>query len=192
MGQPYIGEIRIFAGNFPPVGWAFCNGQELSVAENSELFALIGTTYGGNGQDTFALPDLQGRVPLHMGTNGGDTYLLGEKGGLENYTLSTRQIPSHQHVLAGNVFMPAYGENPANNNQPASKYAAITPAIQQYTPNKDASAKSAPLDVKGDLQGAGTMMEVTPAGGSQPFDIMQPFQVLNFIISLYGVYPSQN
>src|ERR1700736_4272739 len=100
MGQPYVGEIRMFAGNFNPNGWAFCNGQLIAISENDTLFNLIGTTYGGDGQQTFALPNLQARLPLHMGTGpGGPTFTIGETGGSENVTLTTQQIPSHPHPL---------------------------------------------------------------------------------------------
>ncbi|SHM47299.1 Microcystin-dependent protein [Chitinophaga jiangningensis] len=189
----YLGEIRIFAGTFAPVGWAFCQGQSLSISENDALFQLIRTTYGGDGLETFNLPDLQGRVPLHMGTNlNGDSYSIGETGGSETYTLSVTQIPAHQHVLGGNIFMPAYGENPANDSQPANKYAAITPTIQQYSPTRDNTKQSLPLKVTSPVdQGAGTMMQGVVAGGSQPFSLMQPFLVVNYIICLQGIYPSQ-
>src|SRR5437870_1250464 len=98
MGEPYVGEIRLFAGNFPPNGWMFCEGQLLPISENEVLFQLIGTTYGGDGQSTFALPDLRGRVPIHQGTGSGlSTYILGENGGVEEVTLTTQQIPIHTH-----------------------------------------------------------------------------------------------
>src|SRR5467141_3155807 len=100
MAQPYVGEIRMFAGNFAPAGWMFCEGQLLPISENETLFNLIGTTYGGDGQETFALPDLQGRIPLHVGTNQstGTTFVIGEKSGTENVTLTLTQIPSHNHL----------------------------------------------------------------------------------------------
>src|SRR5947208_17026937 len=100
MGQPYVGEIRMFAGNFAPAGWAFCNGQTIPISENDTLFTLIGTTYGGDGQETFALPDLQSRIPIHMGTgSSGTTYQIGEMAGVESVTLTTQQIPSHTHAM---------------------------------------------------------------------------------------------
>src|SRR3954454_15017263 len=99
MGQPYVGEIRMFGGNFAPNGWMFCNGQPLPISENDVLFQLIGTTYGGDGQETFNLPDLRARVPMHMGTGGGSTYQIGETGGVESVTLTTQQIPLHNHAF---------------------------------------------------------------------------------------------
>lgn len=98
MAQPYVGEIRIFAGNFAPAGWHFCDGSLLPISENEVLFTLIGTTYGGDGESTFAVPDLRGRMPLHAGTGGGSTYVIAESGGVESVTLSTNQIPSHTHT----------------------------------------------------------------------------------------------
>src|SRR5689334_13904277 len=112
MGIPYIGEIRMFAGNFAPVGWMFCQGQLIPISENDTLFNLIGTTYGGDGQETFALPDLQGRVPVHAGTNQGIAFQLGEKDGVEAVTLTTQQIPSHNHALQANNGTPSL--TPAN------------------------------------------------------------------------------
>src|SRR5678815_970125 len=97
MAQPYVGEIRMFAGNFAPAGWMFCEGQLLPISQNETLFQLIGTTYGGDGQETFALPDLRSRVPLHMGTSLGTTFVLGQNGGVESVTLTSQQIPSHSH-----------------------------------------------------------------------------------------------
>src|SRR5437588_2569600 len=99
MSEPYIGEIRMFGGNFPPNGWAFCNGQIMAIAENDALFALIGTTFGGDGQSTFALPNLQGRLPVHAGTGGGSSYVIGQLAGTETVTLNTQQMPTHTHVL---------------------------------------------------------------------------------------------
>src|SRR5689334_8649924 len=101
MSQPYVGEIRMFGGSFAPVGWMFCAGQLLPISEYETLFNLIGTTYGGDGQETFGLPDLQGRIPLHMGTNAGITYQIGEMSGVESVTLTTQQIPAHTHALLG-------------------------------------------------------------------------------------------
>src|SRR5512145_2105791 len=102
MAQPYVGEIRMFAGNFAPQGWMFCEGQLLPIAENETLFNLIGTTYGGDGQSTFGLPDLRGRIPLHMGSGGGGSYVLAETGGVEEVTLTTSQIPTHTHTMMAN------------------------------------------------------------------------------------------
>ncbi|HEU0134387.1 MAG TPA: tail fiber protein [Allosphingosinicella sp.] len=171
MAQPYVGEIRMFAGNFNPVGWEFCSGQLMPISENETLFQLIGTTYGGDGESTFALPNLQSRMPLHMGTgSSGTTYQLGEMAGVESVTLTTSQIPSHTHPLMASTDSGLL-TNPAGNVagalSPVSIYKAnVTP------PNLPMNASS-----------------VTPQGGSQPHDNMQPFLCINYIISLFGLYP---
>lgn len=163
--MPYVGEIRIFAGNFAPLGWMFCQGQLISISENETLFNLIGTTYGGDGQSTFALPDLQGRVPLHFG-NG---FTLAESGGVEEITLTTQQIPAHSHPMLVSKD-PVSTLNPQGNviGTPASAtpFFAATPTL--------------PL----------APVSVTPVGGSQPHTNFQPYLCLDFIISLYGIYPS--
>ncbi len=170
MGEPYIGEIRMFAGNFPPNGWAFCDGQIMQISENDTLFNLIGTTYGGDGQETFALPNLQSRVPIHMGSDpSGNSYQLAQAAGTESVTLTTQQIPNHTHPLTasgdtGNAPTPA-GNCLSNSNGP-------TPYIE---------------DVAGSPMNAGA---IGPQGGSQPHENCQPFLCINFILSLYGVYPS--
>ena len=171
MSQPYIGEIRMFGGSFNPNGWAMCNGALMPIAENDALFVLIGTTYGGDGQETFGLPNLNGRVPIHQGSGGGVTYVIGEVGGTESVTLTTAQIPNHTHALLGATGNGAQA-NPNNNFLASSTlvkpYAAETPAT-----NMAASA-------------------IGPAGGSQPHENMQPYLVVSFIISLFGIYPNQN
>ena len=165
MSQPYVGEIRMFAGNFAPAGWALCQGQLVPIDQNPTLFQLIGTTYGGDGQNNFALPNLQSRVPVHVGPG----FALGQAAGTETVTLTTSQIPSHSHVpqaaaaatgtspsgsVLGGGFNNWYNTNPPNAN--------MSPAM------------------------------VGNAGGSQPHDNMIPFLVVNFIISLFGVFPSQS
>ncbi len=166
MAQPYVGEIRMFAGNFAPAGWMFCDGQLLPISEYETLFNLIGTTYGGDGQSTFALPDVSGRLPLHFG--GGFT--LAERGGAEQITLTTAQIPSHTHpMLASND--DATTANAANN------VLATTPA---YTPFIAANANSAM-----------NAQAVSATGGSQPHNNLQPYLCVDFIISLFGIFPSQ-
>jgi microcystin-dependent protein len=162
----------MFAGNFPPNGWMFCEGQLLPIAENDALFTLIGTTYGGDGQSTFALPDLRGRLPVHMGTGAGGTFVLGESAGVEEVTLTTAQIPAHTHPL----LCAASGGTP--NSNPAGGYWG--PSDQtQYS-----------------LQ-AGTVQMGNPAitgganGGSQPHTNFMPYLCIDFIISLFGVFPSQ-
>jgi microcystin-dependent protein len=169
MAQPYVGEVRLFAGNFAPSGWAFCNGALMPISENDVLFQLIGTTYGGDGQETFALPDLQGRVPVHNGTSSsGRTFVIGESGGAESVTLSTQQIPAHTHPALGSVDSAAGRtiDNAVFGRAPAEAYASL------FTPQA-LSAQS-----------------VSAVGGSQPHDNMQPFLCVNYIISLFGVYPS--
>ena len=169
MAQPYVGELRIFAGNFAPAGWMFCEGQLLSIAENETLFALIGTTYGGDGQATFALPDLRGRLPIHQG--GGFT--LAETGGVESVTLTTGQISAHSHPFLAS-------SNQASSNSPVNQVPAITQAatITPYgTDNPLVQLNSA---------------SIGSVGGSQPHDNMSPYLVLNFIIALQGIFPSQN
>jgi microcystin-dependent protein len=169
MGQPYVGEIRMFAGNFAPAGWMFCSGQLLPISENETLFNLIGTTYGGDGQSTFGLPDLQGRVPIHQGTGGGGTYTLAQTGGVENVTLTINQIPAHNHV-------PQAQSSPGNQSAAANGVWADS-AITQFT----AAAPAAAMDP----------VALGSAGGSQPHDNMTPYLAVSFIISLFGIFPSQ-
>jgi microcystin-dependent protein len=171
MAQPYIGEIRMFAGNFAPAGWMFCEGQTLPISENDALFTLIGTTYGGDGQETFNLPNLASRVPIHMGTaKSGTTYQIGEMAGVETVTLSTQQIPIHNHAVVATL-------NIGSANAPANGVLAQSTTLKVY----GAVDPSVAL-------GSNT---VTPAGGSQPHENMQPFLCINFIISLFGVFPTQ-
>ena len=165
MAQPYVGEIRLFAGNFAPVGWMFCDGQLLPISENETLFQLIGTTYGGDGQSTFALPDLRSRVPIHQG-NG---FILAETGGAESITLTAQQIPVHAHALVASA-------DPANSPNPAGHVLAETISTTPYF----AGPPAVPL----------APQSILPAGGSQPHDNMQPYQCINYIISLFGIFPS--
>lgn len=171
MAQPYVGEIRMFAGNFAPAGWMFCDGQLLPISENETLFQLIGTTYGGDGQSTFALPNLQSRVPVHMG-NGPDgvTYQLAEASGVETVTLSTQQIPVHTHALM------------------VSTASAADSAPAGAVPGNSASVD---LYIEGSATVAMNAQAVTPVGGSQPHENCQPFLCVNYIISLFGIFPSQ-
>jgi microcystin-dependent protein len=169
MGQPYIGEIRMFGGNFAPAGWAFCDGQLLPIAENDALFALIGTTYGGDGQTTFALPDLRGRVPVHEGPG----YLQGQLSGVESVTLSVGQIPAHSHPLLGSSDN-ATTTGPAGNVPGTSAEVTVFPYGTDNPPTALAT------------------QSVSPAGGSQPHDNFQPYLCVNFIISLFGIFPPQN
>ena len=172
MAQPYVGEIRMFGGNFAPNGWMFCEGQTLPIAENEVLFQLIGTTYGGDGEETFNLPNLASRVPIHMGTNSGNgiTYQLGEMAGVEQVTLTTQQIPQHTHPMVASTNV-SQDTNPQNKVLGQAGGALI---YIQDTPDTNMNAQS-----------------ITPVGGSQPHENMQPFLCINFIISLFGVFPSQ-
>ena len=167
MAQPDVGEIRMFAGNFAPAGWMFCEGQLLPISENETLFNLIGTTYGGDGQSTFALPDLRGRIPIHMG-NG---FILAETGGAEEITLTVNQIPAHSHPQVANSGV-AQSNNPQNNVLAASLAGTIYNSLNTSPVNMNAQA-------------------VSPTGGSQPHTNFQPYLCINFILSLFGIFPSQ-
>ena len=173
MAQPYVGEIRMFAGNFAPNGWMFCEGATLPISENETLFQLIGTTYGGDGEETFNLPNLASRVPIHMGTGpDGTTYQIGEMAGTEQETLTVQQIPAHTHPLLGTGAL-------ANLNSPTNAVLAASTGVTIFPYGTD--------------QPLGTLnaQSITPAGGSQPHENTQPFLCINFIISLFGVFPSQ-
>jgi microcystin-dependent protein len=170
MSTPYIGEIRMVGFNFAPQGWAFCNGQTIPIAENDALFTLIGTTYGGDGQETFALPNLQSRFPIHAGQGPGLTNrTLAEVDGTESVTLTVQQIPTHTHQLFGSGNA-ATEETPQGNmtGQPVTNIYGNLPAFTEMDQNV-----------------------VGSAGGSQPHENVHPFQVINFIISLYGIFPTQ-
>lgn len=171
MAQPYVGEIRMFGGNFAPAGWMFCQGQTLAISENETLFQLIGTTYGGDGQSTFNLPDLQGRLPLHMGQGSGlQNYTLAEKAGVENVTLSTNQIPIHNHGFLASLAA-------ASSTDPSNQVIAQTSQIHMFT-----------QDVTNRQMNPNAL---TPNGGSQPHENLQPYLCISFIISLFGIFPSQ-
>jgi microcystin-dependent protein len=173
MAQPYVGEIRMFAGNFAPNGWMFCEGAPLPISENDVLFQLIGTTYGGDGEETFNLPNLASRVPIHMGTGpDGTTYQIGEMAGTEQESLSTQQIPNHTHPLTA-TGQQADQNSPTNNVLAASTGVTIFP----YGTDEPTSFLNA--------------ASIGGAGGSQPHENTQPFLCINFIISLFGVFPSQ-
>lgn len=170
MAQPYIGEIRMFAGNFAPAGWAFCGGQLMAIVENDALFQLIGTTYGGDGQSTFALPNLQSRIPLHMGTGpDGNSYPLAQMAGVETVTLTTQQIPLHTHALL---------------------------ATGSTATSREAVPNHAPAIASGDIYSATldpvplSASTIAPTGGSQPHENCQPFVCINYIISLFGIVPT--
>ena len=172
MGTPYVGEIRMFGGSFPPNGWAFCDGQELPISEYDTLFNLIGTTYGGDGQSTFMLPDLQGRAPIHQGTGPGlSTYNIGEQAGVEGVTLTTQQIPNHPHAWAAS-------SGGGTSNTPANNVVASPPVAKLYRAGTPSDPMSATI--------------IQPAGGSQPHENMQPYLTISFIISLFGIFPTQS
>jgi len=176
MSDPFLGEIRLVGFTFAPQGWALCDGQLLSIAQNTALFSLLGTTYGGNGQTTFALPDLRGRVPIHPGQGPGlSNYVLGEQSGSENVTLNTSQLPGHNHPLAssnqqGSSSDPS-GYFPAVLNDPAG-----TIAVNGYLASSNSTLNPAAIGV---------------TGGNQPHSNIQPFLCVNFIICLQGIYPSR-
>lgn len=165
MSEPFLAEIKIVSFNFAPKGWALCNGQFLPIGQNQALFALLGTIYGGNGQTTFALPDLRSRVPIHTSADN----LLGEQGGVENHTLLTTQVPAHTHALRGRNAI-ATSATPQNN--------VLARAANGYAPAAN------PTPMGSNMIGA--------AGGGQAHNNMQPFLVLNFVIALQGIFPSQS
>ena len=182
MSQPYIGQIMIFGGNFAPQGWAPCQGQLLPISENEALFTLIGTTYGGDGQNTFALPDLQGRVPLHMGQgpNITQTYVMGESAGVESVILQSQQLPSHNHsFLAANV---GDANTPGPTTILANEGGADASKVSIYAPFDATPANMTTL----------APGSVAAASGGQPHDNMQPYLALNFCIALVGIFPSQS
>jgi len=166
MSSPYVGEIRQFAGNFAPVGWMFCNGQILSITDYEVLFTLIGTTYGGDGNTNFGLPNLQGRVPIHLNA----TYPIGTMGGAELVNLNSSQIPSHTH-LAHSLGAAGTGESPANSFWANTSISSYAPAPASLALNHSS---------------------ITMSGGNQPHDNMIPYLAVSYIISLYGIYPSQS
>jgi len=168
MSSPFIGEIRLVGFSFAPLGWAKCDGAIVAISQNDTLFNLIGTTYGGDGQNTFALPDLRGRVPIHNGQGPGTSnYVIGQAAGTETVTLTAIQLPGHAHFGGGAA---GSGDTNLSTGMPASG-----------GPDLYAAA-----------QGNGTIIAGTQSGGSQPHENMAPFAVINFVISLFGIFPSQN
>lgn len=177
MSQPYVGEIRMFAGNFAPAGWMSCEGQLLPISENEVLFNLIGTTYGGDGQSTFALPDLRGRIPLHAGASpGGSQHTLAEVEGVEQVTLTSQQIPAHTHALLGSSDPPSPVLGP------------------QGSVAGDTSSSGPMYDPPGNpaLRVAMSSSAIGTTGGNQPHNNLAPYLCVTFIISLFGIFPSQS
>lgn len=171
MADPFIGEITMFGGNFAPRNWAFCDGQILSIAQNTALFSLLGTTYGGDGRTTFGLPDLRGRIPIHVGTGPGlSNRRWGEKSGQESVTLTTQQLPSHQHTQQGT-------DSEATSANPTDGLAAKAQNVTYHS-----------LDSPVDMNAASSQ----GVGGGQPHTNMQPYLCVNFVIALFGVFPSRN
>ena len=167
MADPYLGEVRLFAGNFAPLDWAFCDGQTLSIAENTALFSLVGTTYGGDGQTTFMLPDLRGRVPVHQGP----FYVAGQAGGAESVALLPAQMPPHTHAMRASTDAASVAHGP-------SEVLGSSTAMKLY----GTGAPTMAMDPNA----------ITPAGGGQPHENMPPFVAMNYIIALYGIYPTQS
>jgi microcystin-dependent protein len=168
MAQPYVGEIRMFAGNFAPAGWAFCDGALMPIAQNDTLFQLIGTTYGGDGESTFARPDLRGRIPIHQG----EGFILAETGGAEEVTLTVQQVPGHTHPLLA-------AQTIGNANSPAGSVLAESPGgVKPYI--EDAPSLNMSTSA------------ISPIGGSQPHTNLQPYLCINFIISLSGIFPQRS
>ena len=171
MSEPFVGEIRMFAGNFAPRGWAFCDGQLLAVSQNDALFSLFGTIYGGDGRTTFGLPDLRGRIPLHAGQGPGlSNRRLGSKSGTENVTITTNQLPSHTHTFRGS-------QNLADNTNPNQRTFGTT-SFDLYIPSNPNTNMS---------QNA-----ITNVGGSRSHTNLMPFLCINFIVALFGIYPSRH
>jgi microcystin-dependent protein len=170
--MPLVGEIRLFASSFAPAGWSSCDGKPLAISENEVLFVLIGTTYGGDGQSTFNLPDLRSRVPIHAGQGpDGTTYVLGEAAGTEQETLTTQQIPNHTHALIATT-------NAGTDTNPTSNVLAQSGGALTYIEDNAGASMN--------------VNSITPVGGSQPHTNTQPFLCINFIISLFGELPRQN
>ncbi len=181
MSSPFLGEIRMFGFNFAPTGWQLCNGQTLAISQYAALFALLGTTYGGNGTTTFQLPNLQGQVPIHQGTGGGSTYVIGEASGSANVSLLYNNMPLHTHLVNAVTTTASNVQTPAGN-YPAAALAAVhtgaAPAVTTFstaTPNAQMNAAT-----------------VAQAGGNVPHNNMQPYLVVNFCIAMVGLFPSRN
>ncbi|SDI18399.1 phage tail protein [Pseudomonas panipatensis] len=179
--EAFMGTIQIFGFNFPPRGWATCSGQLLSIAQNSALFALLGTQYGGNGQTTYGLPNLQGRLPIGQG-QGQSTYVIGQVGGVENATLLNNNMPMHSHAV--NIGLANTATNPVNAPTASNSFIGASGVGQGSASIYSSAAGSAPVPLQG--------VSVGEAGGGQPFSVMNPYLALNFCICLEGIFPSRN
>lgn len=180
MAEPFVGEVRCFGFNFAPRGWAFCDGQILPISQNDALFAIIGTIYGGNGTTDFALPNLQGRVPMHWGTSPGFNTIIGEVQGQSTVTLTTNQIPQHQHnVIAATIMQGGTDEKIAS------------PTNTSFL-GPSANADGAYITTPTNVTAAFSNKAVSANGDSQPHNNLQPYLVLNFCIALFGIFPSRN
>ena len=179
MTEPYLGEIRLFGGNFAPRGWVMCDGQLLSIADNDTLYVLLGTTFGGDGVTTFGIPDLRGRVPAHQGSRNSQTYVMGQMAGAETVTLTPQQLPAHTHPMyaaatAGTVGAPT-----------------VTTMLSDQGPAGTAVSAYAPYNAANE-QVALTAGSTTPTGGNQPHENRQPYVGVNFILATVGLFPSPN
>ena len=187
MAEPFLAEIKLFAGNFAPKGWAFCQGQLLSISQNQALFSLVGTMYGGDGQTTFGLPDLRGRVAIGFGQGSGlANYTQGDKGGVETVTLTVNQMPAHTHAftpgtLAINAVSAAGNAQSPDGALPATEAVGVTATYSTAGPDTTMAPAA--------LSGSPT---IGNTGGSQPLPILQPYLALNYIIALQGIFPSRN
>lgn len=178
MSEPFIAQIMIFGGNFAPRGWAFCNGQLLSIVSNTALFSLVGTTYGGDGRTTFGLPDLRGRAPIHVGTGPGLTRRnWGERGGVEKVTLTVNQIPAHNHSGTARCFDGAGNSNEATGNTWSKDLGVSSATYNSSAPNANMAADT---------------ITTQNTGGNQSHENMPPFLALHYIIALVGIFPSRN
>jgi microcystin-dependent protein len=173
--EPFLGQILMVAFNFAPLGWAFCNGQIMPIAQNTALFSLLGTQFGGNGTSTFALPNLQGRVPVHMGSNGSGNYVIGQIGGAENVTLLVNNLPAHSHTANCNSL-------PGTRSEPAKNFWAETTPVSRAAGALSYAASS-------NAQMSSTAIGMT--GGNLPISVVDPYLCMNFIIALQGIYPSR-
>ncbi len=172
MSEPFVGEIRMFAGSFAPRGWAFCDGQLLAVMQNDALFSLLGTIYGGDGRTTFGLPDMRGRIPVHAGSGPGlSTRKLGAKGGAEQVTLATTNLPAHSHQIKASA-------DAGSRNNPEGKFQGASPNVTVFRPNETPNV-------------AFDAASITNVGGSGDHTNLMPFLCVNFIIALIGTYPSR-